>query len=370
MKFLTLLLCFVCSVAVLACSNEGDDDQNLRMNQIQVLGTHNSYHIQPRDALLQGIASLESQAFADSLEYTHLPLREQLDRDVRQLELDVFADPEGGLYATRIGLVFIGEDPASGLPELDAPGMKVLHIQDIDFETHCLTLQICLEQLKGWSDEHSDHLPITVMIGAKDDPIPVPGAAVPVPFGPDEMDDIDEEILAVFPAEQLITPDDVRGDYATLEQAVLDGNWPRLREARGRVMFVLLDEGDARDHYVDGHPSLEGRVMFTNSEEGKPEASWFKVDNALDDGERIRELVEAGYMVRTRADEDTQQARDDDYTLQEAAFESGAQFTVTDYVVPNPDFGTEYQAAVPGGTPARCNPISAPDPCRSELIAP
>ena len=101
-----------------------------------------------------------------------------------------------------------------------------------------------------------------------------------------------------------------------------------------------------------------------------PEASWFKVDNALDDGERIRELVEAGYMVRTRADEDTQQARDDDYTLQEAAFESGAQFIVTDYVVPNPDFGTEYQAAVPGGPPARCNPISAPDPCRSELITP
>lgn len=110
--------------------------------------------------------------------------------------------------------------------------------------------------------------------------------------------------------------------------------------------------------------------MFTNSDEGEPEASWFKVDNALDDGERIGELVQAGYMVRTRADEDTQQARNDDYTLQDAAFESGGQFVVTDYVVPNPAFGTEYQAAVPDGYVARCNPISAPDSCRSELIAP
>jgi hypothetical protein len=75
-------------------------------------------------------------------------------------------------------------------------------------------------------------------------------------------------------------------------------------------------------------------------------------------------------MVRTRADEETQQARDDDYTLQEAAFASGGQFVSTDYVVPNPDFGTDYQAQVPGGYVARCNPISAPEVCDSELIAP
>jgi hypothetical protein len=300
-------------------------------------------------------------------------LQEQLDRGVRQLEFDIYADPEGGLYATRQIFRIVPGDTASGLPELDEPGMKVLHIQEIDFDTHCLTLEICLEQIKAWSDEHPNHLPITVMIGAKDDPIPDPfdwGFTIPIPFGPDEVDDIDEEIRAVFPAERLITPDEVRGDYATLKEAVLDGSWPTLTEARGRVMFVLLDEGDARDFYVDGHPSLEGRVMFTNSEEDAPEASWFKVDSALEDGDRIGELVQAGYMVRTRADADTQQARDDDYTLQNAAFESGGQFVVTDYVVPDPAFGTDYQAAVPGGHVARCNPISAPEPCDSGKIAP
>jgi hypothetical protein len=348
-------------------------DAFLRMNEIQVLGTHDSYHIQPRDSILEALAIFDSQETADSLEYTALPLSDQFDMGVRQLELDIFADPEGGLYAIRRGLVVVGEDPVSGLPELDEPGMKVLHVQEIDFETHCLTFEICLNQLKEWSDENSNHIPITVMIEAKEETIPDPlnlGFTIPLEFGPEEVDDIDEEILSVLPRERLITPDDVRGDYETLEAAVLDGNWLTLSEARGRFMFVFLNRSAARDHYIDGHPSLEGRVMFTNSEEGEPEAAWFNVNNALNDGERIESLVAAGYMVRTRADEETQQARDDDYTLQEAAFASGGQFVSTDYVVPNPDFGTDYQAQVPGGYVARCNPISAPEVCDSELIAP
>jgi hypothetical protein len=87
---------------------------------------------------------------ADSLEYTALPLQEQFDHGVRQIELDIFADPEGGLYATRRGLILVdGANPESGIPELDEPGFKVLHIQDIDFETHCLTFHACLTTLKG-----------------------------------------------------------------------------------------------------------------------------------------------------------------------------------------------------------------------------
>lgn len=348
-------------------------DRVLRMNEIQVLGTHNSYHIQPRDSILEALAIFDSQETADSLEYTALPLRDQFEMGVRQLELDIFADPDGGLYAIRRGLIVVGEDPVSGLPELDEPGLKVLHVQEIDFETHCLTFEICLNELKDWSNENPTHIPITVMIEAKEETIPDPlnlGFTIPLEFGPEEVDDIDEEILAVFSREQLITPDDVRGDYETLEAAVLDGNWLTLEEARGRFMFVFLNRSAARDHYIDGHPSLEGRVMFTNSDEGDPEAAWFNVNNALNDGERIEELVAAGYLVRTRADEETQQARDDDYTLQEAAFASGGQFVSTDYVVPNPDFGTDYKAEVPGGYVARCNPISAPEVCDSDLIAP
>jgi len=352
---------------------ESEQDLLLRMNEIQVLGTHNSYHIQPRSSILQLLAVFTDQETADSLQYTALPLKEQLDRGVRQLELDLFADPEGGLYAMRRSLSLVGADPVSGIPELDEPGLKVLHVQDIDFETHCLTFKICLTSLKEWSDDNPEHLPITVMLEAKeeviDDPLDL-GFTIPLEFGPDEVGDIDSEILAVFPRTQLVTPDDVRGERDTLEDAVLNGGWLTLAQARGRIMFVFLNRSPAREHYIDGHPSLSGRVMFTNSDEGQPEAAWFNVNNAQDDGERIRDLVAAGYMVRTRADEDTQQARDGDRSLQEAAFASGGQFVSTDYVVPDPVFGTGYFAAVPGGYVGRCNPISAPVDCDPELIRP
>ncbi len=37
----------------------------------------------------------------------------------------------------------------------------------------------------------------------------------------------------------------------------------------------------------------------------------------------------------------------------------------TDYPVENPDFGTGYVVEIPGGAPARCNPINAPPGCRA-----
>jgi hypothetical protein len=166
----SVLACFL-----VGCGADDDpgaeQDQVLRMNEIQVLGTHNSYHIQPRDSILEALANFQDQQTADSLEYTALPLQEQFDRGVRQIELDIFADPEGGLYATRRGLNVVGDDPVSGLPELDEPGLKVLHVQDLDFETHCLTFTACLTSLKEWSDNNPDHVPITVMVEAKEEPV-------------------------------------------------------------------------------------------------------------------------------------------------------------------------------------------------------
>jgi hypothetical protein len=172
----------------------------------------------------------------------------------------------------------------------------------------------------------------------------------------------------VFAEARLITPDEVRGRSATLEQAVLSGNWPRLQESRGRLLFTLLDRGAARELYAQGRPSLEGRVMFVNSDRGRPDAAFFNRDSALVDGAEIDELVRAGYLVRTRADIDTLQARSGDRTLQAAAFGSGAQFISTDYVVPDPRFGS-YSAQLPGGLVARCNPVMAPAGCDSERLA-
>jgi hypothetical protein len=335
------------------------------INQIQVLGTHNSFHVRPLEPLWSFLPIAEWN-------YTHLPLGDQFEtQGIRQIELDVFADPEGGLYASRAALELVGLDPASGLPELDQPGFKVLHIQDIDFETRCLTFVGCLTDIRTWSDAHPGHLPIMVLVEAKDDVLPDIADlhfTVPVPIGTAEFDDLDAEIRSVLPPEKLITPDDVRQGRPTLEEAVLELGWPTLATARGKVFFTLDNGGAKHEAYRAGRPSLEGRILFTNSTPGEADAAFVKENDPLADPARIPALVAAGYLVRTRADADTVQARSGDTTMRDAALASGAHFVSTDFPVPNPDFGTGYEVHIPGGEVARCNPVNAPLGCRDVAL--
>src|SRR6516162_246915 len=73
-------------------------DKELHLNQIQVIGTHNSYNM--------GFAPSEAKYFEEhyakayhGVEYHHQTLTQQLNAGVRQLELDIVQDPEGGRFA-------------------------------------------------------------------------------------------------------------------------------------------------------------------------------------------------------------------------------------------------------------------------------
>jgi hypothetical protein len=342
-------------------------DAVLRLNHVQVVGTHNSYHVMPQEPVASALRMI-LPAVADVWEYTHPPLDEQFElQGVRQIELDVFADPDGGLYANRGAVGALTGNPASGIPELDLPGFKVLHVQDADFESNCFTFRQCIETVKDWSDAHPGHVPIMILIEAKDDAIPNLGLGfefvVPVVIGDAELDALDQEILQVFPLEQVITPDEVRDGHETLEDAVLIDGWPTLSRSRGRVLFTLDNGGAKKAAYIEGHPSLRGRILFTSSEPGEPEAGFVKLNDPVGDFDRIQELVAAGFIVRTRADSDTQEARSGDTTKRDLALASGAQFVSTDYPVPDPAFGTGYEVQIPMGMPVGCNPLSAPTEC-------
>ncbi len=143
---------------------------------------------------------------------------------------------------------------------------------------------------------------------------------------------------------------------------MLANAWPAIDDARGRFLFVLDETGAKRDRYVAGHPSLAGRVLFVNAPPERDEAAFLIMNEPIADGARIRELVAQGFLVRTRADADTREARSGETARREAAFASGAQVVSTDYYEPNPAFGTGYEVDLPGGGVARCNParIAAP----------
>ena len=341
-------------------------DRCVSLNQVQVLGTHNSYHIQPDPMLITLYLLFDETAI--QFEYTHRPLEEQFESlGIRQIELDVYADPMGGLYAAPFGFQWLLYDFEARIPELEAPGIKVLHVPELDYDTTCQTLVECLAVVKDWSDARPGHLPIMILIEAKDDLVPDPldlDFTVPIEFGPAEFDDLDAEIRSVFPPEQLITPDDVRGSAPTLEEAVQTRGWPTLSEARGRILFALDNGGSKREDYLEGHPSLTGRVLFTNATPGQPDAAFVKMNEPRTDPDLIPELVRDGYIVRTRADADTLDARYNDTERRDAALASGAQYVSTDY--PEPDLAfSEYQVTLPDGAPGRCNPVNAPPGCRS-----
>ena len=72
----------------------------------------------------------------------------------------------------------------------------------------------------------------------------------------------------------------------------------------------------------------------------------------------IKELVEKGYIVRTRADADTKEARMNDKTDFMAACNSGAQIITTDYYKKSTHFRSDYIVSFDGENKyVRLNPV-------------
>ncbi len=355
-------------IALLTLSTLADaaDPPAIRMNQIQVVGTHNSYHVAPT-AEVKKLMAAAKKSWPDEVDYTHRPLPEQFgELGVRQIELDVFADPKGGLFAKPSAFVALtdankdaGPNPNAG-KMLDKPGFKVLHVQDVDYLTTVPTLDAALKRVREWSQANPKHVPICVMLELKDTAhLLLP--TKPVKFDAEQLDAVDAAIRAVFDDRHLFTPDDLRGDAKDLPTAIRQRGWPKLGAVRGTVFFALDNDGGIRDAYLKGRENLNGRAMFAGAQDEKhPAAAWFKVNDPMKDFDRIRKLVTAGFLVRTRADESTMQARKNDTARRDKAFASGAQFVSTDYPEPRTEWSA-YAVRFAGGRSARVNPVSGKD---------
>lgn len=367
-RTLALAVLVACARSFVAAQTIAPDDA-LKLNQIQVIGTHNSYHagIAPSEAKL--MESHAPQSFA-GLDYVHQPLPAQLDAGVRQIELDVFADSKGGLFAHPLGPQLVAAAHLPPDPPYDPeglmlkPGFKVLHVQDVDYRSTCEPFVACLEQVRAWSHAHPSHIPIFILVETKTEVMEDRNGlhfTRPEPFTPAIFDALDAEIRSVFPPDELITPDDVRGKFETLNAAVLAGNWPTLASARGKVVF-LLDQRSAGPIYLEDHPSLRGRVLFTNATPGTPDAAFIERNDGP--AEEINALVREGYLIRARTDSDTKQARSNSTATRDAMMPSGAQMLSTDYPVSEPArWPGHYTVALPGNAAARCNPVNAPAAC-------
>ena len=339
------------------------EDKGLRLNQIQVVGTHNSYHLAPAPEIMKFIG-LTGKSVADSIDYTHPPLDKQFgEYGIRQIELDVYADPDGGLYSKPVGRQLAKlTEPDPRMPfDFDAvmgqPGTKIIHAPGFDFATHVPTLRAALEQTVAWSSSNPGHLPILILLELKESATG-PAGVKPLKFDRQKLDALDEEIRTCVPSRLLLTPDLVRGDSATLREAIETQGWPTLEKCCGKIFFALDNTDGLKDRYLEDHDSLRGRVMFVSVGSDHPAAAWMKLNDPINDFDRIQECVRRGFLVRTRADSDTRQARKNDPAQRDRAIQSGAQFISTDYPVPDKRW-SEYCVQWPDRAVYRRNPIAA-----------
>jgi hypothetical protein len=326
MRFCLLASVFLAMVA--GCSNSSDKsatgeqtslDDVLRVNDIQLKATHNSYHVET-----------DGNTIPD-WHFTRDPLPVQLEtQGVRGLELDTHYDTTTGTVA-------------------------VYHVPTLDEQTTCRLFTDCLSAIKTWSDDHLGHHVVFVQIEPKDEEF---GA---MPDWALYAEELDREILSVWPRDRVLTPDDVQNGAATLRDAVTSRGWPTLGQTRGKIAFYIDDRGLFHDTYSRGATDVSGRMMFPSSLADEPIAAMLVMNDPIMDD--IDGVVSQGFIVRTMAD--SVPAPMDLVERRQAALASGAQIVTTDYPVSD---GTTDALVIPDGTPSRCNPVAAPAQCTSEVI--
>ena len=154
---------FFLFVLILSAFTQERYADSIRLNDIRFIASHNSYKKRPDPKVLRFLTKFKKRLGEDMdpkrMDYGHLTLTEQFtDYHVRGIELDVYYDPKGGKFKKRrLNFFIAGLKQRTKDSVLRQPGFKLLHIADIDYETHYLTFKAALSEIKTWSDAHPDH---------------------------------------------------------------------------------------------------------------------------------------------------------------------------------------------------------------------
>lgn len=328
-------------------------DNSLPLNQFRILASHNSYKKKPNPKVIRFLTKFKKQLGASNdpiqIDYGHLPLPQQFDDyGIQGIEIDVNYDPKGGHYKKRKVNAFI-----CGLRQrikgdvMKKPGFKVLHIADVDYETNYLTFKDVLLELKSWSEKHPNHAPIFVNIEAKSEHpgneskfLKRIGFKKALPFSRAAYDDLDKEIYAVLSPDKILKPLDLKGTFQSIRERLLQTGWPTKSECLGKFVFIL--EGNHDEIYLANglqHP------MFVYGNPGDENTAFVVKNEPVGYEDEIQKLTQT-YIVRTRSDAGTLEARSNDYTRYNAAIKSGAQIISTDYYKADPIIGT-FQVILP-----------------------
>jgi len=332
---------------------------NNPLNDYQWLGSHNSYKQQLPDSWYQ---QAEQRGFATQpIRYGHPALTTQLEIGLRHLEIDLLADPQGGAYATPLMAQWLQQSglqqpvmTAEQQQQLLQPGIKVMHMPDIDFASYCLLLTDCLQQLAAWSVQHPQHLPVVILFNVKETGII--GGVVPPTWQAADYAAAEKVIAEVLGSGRILKADDVRHaapqNGLGLRGMLQHYGWPPLHQALGK--FILLFDGQPQQfaRYEQQFPGQRGSLFFASFDASHPDAAIVlrnQPQAALDD---IAQLAAQNLLIRTRSDD----GNIPDRQRFEIAQHSSANIISTDFYPGAPQGTPQQQLTFPGDTFFRLKP--------------
>lgn len=253
----------------------------VRINEIAVLGTHNSYQLlpTPQRRLQQKILNvLYDGKKGTKYNFEMDTYTVQLEHGIRNLEIDIETVDKNG------DVNFI-----------------VTHHPITDNTSSAYDFAKGLEEIALWSDHNPNHLPVYLLIEPKDE---VPSMGNMQNFSLEyakELDKITRDVLG----HRLLTPKQIIGDFESLEEMRMADSWPTLKEAAGKII-VLLHPCDVTEDYINLDPSISSQAIFPvlRFRDVERDCASFILDNepeeAMDNNKKT--VGEKNLMVRTRAD--------------------------------------------------------------------
>lgn len=273
-------------------------DENLYLNEIQLLASHNSYKKRGTNIGKLFVGLGDSFEEARKLRYGNPKLTTQLNQGIRSFELDV---------------------------RVRKDQFEAIHVPLVDNSSTAPNFALGLQEIALWSTNNPTHIPLFILLELKNDWMILDPALKD--FTDESLLELDQLIATSF-GSHLITPNDIKGNADSLKEAVNTNGWPLLTDTLGKVI-VILHPGDYTDQYVQLDASLDSLHMFPAVSLSSADANYaaFVVHNNPNPVE-IQPLINDNFIVRTRADADL---IPDETGLSEALL-SGAQLISSDFI--------------------------------------
>ena len=280
--------------------------EGVKINEIAVVGTHNSYQLigtLPKQGLMKVLQIISFGAVENKAVFEMDTFTEQLEQGVRNLEIDIeTVDDEGEVS-------FI-----------------VTHDPILDNVSSAHNFAKGLEEIAMWSDNNPGHLPVYLLVEPKDD---VPSINNMKNFSLEYALEFDKVLRQVL-GDRLLTPAQAMGEYESFEEMRKADGWPALKQAAGKII-VLLHPCGVTQEYIDTDISIKTQAMFPMLRFGdidKAYASFILDNDPVSATENNKKTVEENnLMVRTRAD-DYPDFSDERYN---SADNCGSHIITTDY---------------------------------------